>query len=207
MNEEQKPKRKRGPNKAKALEETIDAVTRDLSLPELTSSQYNFVLNLLSGMHATDAYKKAYPNCTMRGVPLAVEAARSRNNPKIKMWIAAATKMSLMSGAVTFDRWLSDQHSLIQQCIEEKAFASAQAGHTAIGKALGFIDKKEEINPLLDPENLLKALSRVLPPILGTALWNQVENKLASVLLGTSVKQVKLIEGTNLAVEVEPKDD
>ena len=201
---EEQNTQKRKANRAKKI--VLDRCAADMELPRLTESQEAFVTAVLSGMHIKDAYKHSYPSSNLNSNALGVEASRLLRNPKIQLWINACKKLGLMNGAVTFDRWLADQNALIQTCLEEGAYSTAQEGHKTLGKALGYIDKKEEINPMLNPENLLKALARILPPILGSELWRQVEEKLGVVLLQGEVRQMKVIEGTSLGVITKPTD-
>lgn len=192
--ESPKPKRTRKQNHTRAKEVVEDQTLIDKALPKLTAYQEAFVKNILAGLTAAESYKRAYPDCNLSGNSLYVDAHRALHSPKVQMWIAAAKRMSLMDGTVTFDRWLSDQHALIQEARENKAFSTAQEGHKTLGKALGFIDKQHDANTMLSAENLMLGLGKILPPIIGHDLWKQVEHKLALALLGVETTEMKIIE-------------
>lgn len=171
------------------------------ALPQLTPMQQKFVNNVLSGMLHKEAYREAYGS-TMNDQCISTEAYKLLKNPKIQKWIGAATKLSLVSGAMSFERWLADQQSYIQQAIEEGAFGTAMSGHKTLGMALGYIGKKDgQATNSLDGERLFQVLSRLLPPILGMSLWDQVQEKLAPFLIGGPVHNVRMIEGTTIAVK------
>lgn len=185
---------------------TADEKYVEEALPKLTDMQQKFVNNVLSGMLHKEAYRDAYGS-TMAEQSISTEAYKLLKNPKIQQWIGAATKLHLVSGAMSFERWLADQQAYIQQAIEEGAFGTAMSGHKTLGIALGYIGKKEgQAANTLDGEKLFQVLSRLLPPILGMSLWNQVQDKLAPFLIGGPVHNVRMIEGTTIAVKENNND-
>lgn len=172
------------------------------ALPQLTPKQQKFVNNVLAGMHHKDAYKDAYGTTEAKESTISVEASRLLRNPRVQEWLGAAKRLSLVSGAMTFDRWLADMQAYIQCAVEEKALGTAIKGHEIVGKSLGFVDRKDDKqNNNLDGERLFQVLSQLLPPILGTVLWRQVEERLAPYLIGGEVQSVRMIEGTSYAVK------
>lgn len=190
----------------KRLKATVDKIAVDNSLPELTAKQRRFVEEVLAGKPIWQAHEIAYGGNYNKS-SRAVEATKTHKHPNIQAWLGAAKKLSLVSGTVTFDRWLGDQHALIQLAIENGKLSTAQEGHKTLGKALGFIDKPEDkTGSVINPEMLLQSLGKILPPILGMTLWKQVEERLATVLLGGTASQVRLIEGTAIAVKDERDD-
>ena len=113
-------------------------------LPELTEKQLAFVIGILEGKTATDAYKGAYSTTGWGNNAIWVESCRMKENPKIALWLKAARKQNMDRAKLTLEEHSAELARLREMSLEAGNFGAAVNAEVSRGKAEGiYVDKKE----------------------------------------------------------------
>jgi phage terminase small subunit len=127
--------------KGKALE--IEAE----KLPDLTESQYAFVLGILAGKTGADAYRAAYDASAMSSAAVHVEASRLRANAKIALWLRASRVAHLGASTVTLDGHLRELERLRELALKSGNHGAAIQAEISRGKAAGhYVEKYADVS-------------------------------------------------------------
>lgn len=132
-------------------------------LPDLSIEDEIFFQAIMAGSRGIDAYKKAYDtsNYTSKNA-LWTQASRKLNDPKMRLWFAAAKMACLTRGTRTREEHVQQLDRLKEIAIESGNVSAAVMAEATVGKAVGLhIDRVQEV-PVNDDE-LLRELSKSFP--------------------------------------------
>jgi phage terminase small subunit len=116
-------------------------------LPDLTESQYAFVLGLLAGKTGADAYRAAYDASAMSSAAVHVAASRLRTNAKVTLWLRASRVAHLGSSTVTLDGHLRELERLRELALKAGNHGAAMQAEIARGKAAGhYVEKYADVS-------------------------------------------------------------
>jgi len=125
-------------------------------LPDLTESQYQFVLGLLAGKAATDAYREAYEAIGWTPNALAVEASRLKSNPKISLWLNRLKAQQAHEGAYTLQDHVEELDRLRDIAEQSGNIGAAVQAAQLKGKALGmYVDRYKDETPRESAEDIM----------------------------------------------------
>lgn len=131
------------------------------SLPELTDQQHKFVIALLEGKNASDAYRHAYP-VSLEWTPEAlwVAASRLHHNAKVRLWLRAAVLAGQDRAVRTVDRHISELSELQHIAVASGNIGAAVQAATQIGKVSQLYRDSVEIVARQSDIDLVKAISQ-----------------------------------------------
>lgn len=111
-------------------------------LPDLTSKQHGFVVGILEGLTASDAYRRAYDAQNMADDDIWREASLLRSHPKVSQWLAQAKLQGLANTVVTLESHISELDSLKQEARQQGAYGAAIKAEELKGRATGlYVDQ------------------------------------------------------------------
>lgn len=131
-------------------------------LPEITHQQLEFVRHYISGMTATDAYKKSYDCTNMLATTIWSAASRLRHDSKVSVWIAAARKANLGACSVTLEQHIAELERLKEIALETGNVGAAVQAEQLRGKAQGHYTERVEVTQQ-DPLATLRQIAQVSP--------------------------------------------
>lgn len=148
------PRRKLTPEE----EEEASFSAETAELPDLTPQQHEFVLGLLAGKTATDAYKAAYDCSKSTPQTIYANAAKLRSNDKIALWLRMTRQAYLGVGTVTLDSHIKELERIREIALAKGNIgAAAQCEHYR-GKAAGlYVEQYRDLT--VDPIATLEALA------------------------------------------------
>lgn len=154
------PRRKLTPEEEQ--EASFSAETADL--PELTAQQHEFVLGLLAGKTAADAYRGAYDCSRMSPRAIHVEASRLRSHADIALWLRMARQAYLGQATVTIDSHVKELERIREIALAKGNIgAAAQCEHYR-GKAAGlYVEQYRDLT--FDPIAALNSIAEHSPEI------------------------------------------
>ena len=104
-------------------------------LPDLTPKQEAFVHGILSGLTASDAYRKAYDCSNMTDRSIWRRASDVRSNSKVAAWLDQARALSLADGKFTLDGHLNTLARLRDEAQAAGNYGAAVQAEQLRGKA------------------------------------------------------------------------
>lgn len=140
-------------------------------LPDLTESQYKFVMALIgdSSLSASDAFRKAYDTENWSPEAIWVQASRLKAHPKVKLWLDAIRALQLSKGSVTLDSHLSDLEGLSARAEASGNYGAAVNAKVSQGRAAGLYKEKIEMSGA-DPKELAAQVREII------TLWASEHN-------------------------------
>jgi phage terminase small subunit len=81
---------------------------RPEELPTLTPKQHAFVLALLGGKTAFEAYRAAYDSARMADRTIWAEASRLRAHPKVSAWLRHYQRIGMEEAKITLQDHLAE---------------------------------------------------------------------------------------------------
>lgn len=145
------------PEQAAELEQEAEG------LPELTDKQMNFVLGILAGKTASDAYREAYDCKNMSNQCIWVKASELRSHDKVTVWLEASKALSLVDVKCTRDAHLRELERIKHLAIARNNLVVAGNMEHLRGKVEGhYVERYENVTPE-DPIKILRELEKVNP--------------------------------------------
>lgn len=140
--------------------EALDPDTE--GLPALTDKQLAFVMAMLEGMSASDAYRKAYGAEKMQPQTIWSKASALKANGKVRVWLARARAEASDKGAYTLAEHVAELDRLKTVAEESGNIGAAVQAEQLKGKVLGYhIERREDVTNR-DPAAILDRLRKSL---------------------------------------------
>ena len=114
-------------------------------LPELSQQHMDFVVGLVEGKTATDAYIAVYGDDAIRK-NIWARASRLKNNRKVRSWIDAMRLSDLQRGARTIEERVARMEALAEEAKLAGNYATAVMAEEKAGKLEGHYVEKSEIH-------------------------------------------------------------
>lgn len=143
-----------------------DMLVADMAedLPELTDQQFSFVQGLLSGLTATDAYRRSYDCTNSKPTTVFAAASRLRANTKVAAWLKAARIAHLGAGLVTKDNHLRELERLRELALDAGKISAAVVAEISRGKAAGlYVEQYADVTD--DPVSALNNIAEIAPEV------------------------------------------
>ncbi len=137
------------------------------NLPRLTAKQHAFVIAVLDGNTAADAYRKAYsPN----GIPNTIwrAAHRAMSHPSIQAHIQHAYQLGLSKGLVTMEGQVTRLRQLSAKAEKAERLETAVAAEDKINKLAGLYSSEDS------GRSALEAVGAGLVGLVGKELAAQI---------------------------------
>lgn len=137
-------------------------------LPELNEAQHAFMMAILDGLTASDAYRSAYPHSrAWTDNALWVNACRARSSPKVSLWLQAIRQQESYSAIATLDQHTTRLEGLAQRAEAAGNYGAAVQAEKARGQASGlYVDRSEtRITADDDLVKVIKDLALVSPEL------------------------------------------
>lgn len=134
----------------------------DDQLPELTPKQLAFVMALLKGKTASDAYREAYDYAGMAANSIWVAASRLRADAKVALWLRHYQLAALNEGKVTLEGHISELTRLREQALDVKQVAAAVQAEHYRGKAAGLYEDRLRLSSGPSDAELIKSIRALL---------------------------------------------
>lgn len=117
------------------------------NLPDLTAQQFEFVTQIMSGAHQSDAYRAAY-NVGENTLATTVhaEASRLRANPNVAAWISALKRQQFARGVYTKEMHLAELDALAEEAKASGNYGAAVNACKAKGQVEGhYVSLHEDV--------------------------------------------------------------
>jgi hypothetical protein len=142
--------------------EAAENVSDVNELPELTPKQLAFVMALLRGKTASDAYREAYDCEGMAANSIWVAASRLRSDAKVALWLRHFQLAALQEGTLTLQGHLGELTRLRERAIDARQVAAAVQAEHYRGKAAGLYEDRLRLTGDPSDEELLKTIRALL---------------------------------------------
>jgi len=142
-----------------------DGEESPFGLPDLTDSQMNFVLGIVAGKNASDAYRAAYNAENMSAPAIWVEASRLRSNTKVALWLEHVKEMALIDIACTREAHLRELERLKFLALKNNNMVAAINCEHLRGKVCGlYVELRADVTPP-DPIRTLNEIAKLNPQL------------------------------------------
>ena len=136
------------------------------SLPELTEQQHKFVIGILEGKTASDAYRIAYPRSPdWEPTSLWCEASKLRHNTKVQQWLRAAVAAGQDRAVRTIDRHISELADIQRMSLESGNMGAAAQCAIHIGKVSQLYRDSVEVTHKMGDLDLIGSISNGDPEL------------------------------------------
>lgn len=145
------------------LTEPIDAADDASELPELTQKQAAFVTAMLAGKTGADAVRAATDTRAWSQEAIWAEATKLRQHPSVRLWLAAARKANLSSGALTLESHMSELARLKEIALESGNIGAAVKAEELRGKTAGLHEERvRDVTADADPVCSLNEIAQLM---------------------------------------------
>lgn len=131
-----------------------------VDLPELTDKQRRFVDAVIAGKTGADAVRIATDTSAWSQEAIWAEATKLRNNPSVRLWLAAARKSCLGASSLTLQGHLDELERIKEIALEKGNIGAAVAAEQSRGKAVGlYVEQHRDVTEH-DPVATLNEIAR-----------------------------------------------
>lgn len=129
-------------------------------LPDLTPQQQEFVVGLLRGLSATEAYKVAYGCEGWSRAAIQVKASKLRHKAMIGVWLRAAKIGALEHNVLTLAQHVAELDAIAEEAKAAGNFGAAVNALVNKGKAAGlYVERHMDMTPrAVNTEAIAEAL-------------------------------------------------
>ena len=149
--------------KIESEEQAAELEQAAAGLPDLTDKQLNFVMGVVAGKTAADAYREAYDCTNMQNNSIWVNSSRLKSHAKVMLWLEVAKAMALVDIKTTRDAHLRELERLKGLALARNNMVAAVNCEHLRGKVEGhYVERYENVTPE-DPVKILKELAKLNP--------------------------------------------
>jgi len=134
------------------------------NLDDLNEKEMGFVLAIMSGKNATEAYKISYGDSGVAPGTIRAYACRMYHKPKIQRWLSAARQAHLGNAVLTRETHLREMERLRELSIDSGDLKSAVKAEEVRGYVAGLRIERAEIT-INNPAAILAEINRLNPKI------------------------------------------